>query len=280
MVEGVGSEPGYLGLIAERPPGGGVGLVVVEVTQGSPAWKAGFQIGDRILGVNGAAVANLDELGNQLASKTPGEPIRFLINRGGKNKDVVAVLQNRNIAARTQPNAALLDPGFPSENPQAVLGLAVANLSDAFRRQFGIPAYRGAAVTDVAKGSPADRAGLRAGDCVVEVDGEVIQNADAMQAWISNSVPGQHSSISYYRGRSLKQAQVLLTSIDGTIPGEIPMTPDEISRLTPTTRSAPGSPEEVLQEIEFLKSELRAAQERIQMLESRLRNLDPLSPDQ
>ncbi len=71
-------------------------------------------------------------------------------------------------------------------------------------------AYRGAAVTDVARGSPADQIGIKPGDCVVEIDGNVIQSAAELQEWLSRARPGQATSISYYRGRGLNQAQVIL----------------------------------------------------------------------
>ncbi len=102
-VEPESAGPAYLGLIAERIPAAN-GLLVVEIQQGSPAWKAGFQVGDRILAVSGNAVSDLDHLAIQLQSIPAGKPIKFLIQRAGRNKDLTAVLLDRSIASRTQPS--------------------------------------------------------------------------------------------------------------------------------------------------------------------------------
>lgn len=69
----------YLGLEAEELTGGGIGVRVTNITKDSPAWKAGFKVGDRI--INGFAIANLEDMVKQLGKTSPGETVRFLVSR-------------------------------------------------------------------------------------------------------------------------------------------------------------------------------------------------------
>jgi hypothetical protein len=102
---------GYLGMTVESIPGGGFGLVVAEVKPDSPAWKAGFRAGDRLIGVEGNAVSTVDAFAEQLSLYSPGTPVRFLVERLGKSSSVTAVLMDRNLANRIHGNV----PGTQSD---------------------------------------------------------------------------------------------------------------------------------------------------------------------
>lgn len=198
---------GYLGMTVESSPGGGFGLNVAQVTPDSPAFKAGFRPGDRLIGVEGAAVATVEDFAIQLAEYPPGTPIRFLVDRRGKNMSLVAVLMDRSIANRIHgnvPGAIPYEPVAPQPG-EAYFGVNVANMSEAFRKQFAIGAYRGASVTDVISGSPAERAGLRPGDCIVTMRGEEVKNADDVYDHILTASPGELLEFTFYRGSILQR---------------------------------------------------------------------------
>jgi serine protease Do len=56
------------------------------------------------------------------------------------------------------------------------LGMNIADVTEEHREAFGLTEARGALVQDVTEGKPADKAGIRHGDVVVEVDGKPIRN--------------------------------------------------------------------------------------------------------
>jgi putative serine protease PepD len=64
----------------------------------------------------------------------------------------------------------------------------------------------------VTPGGPAGRAGLRAGDVVVEVDGVPVTSADELIVAIRRHVPGQHLTLTYLRDRARHTAVVTLGS--------------------------------------------------------------------
>lgn len=266
---------GYLGLTVETNPGGGFGLTVVEVSQDSPAWKAGFRNGDKIIGVSGQAVSTVDAFADQLTRFVPGAPVKFLVDRRGKTANLIAVLQDRAIAEQIQgtgPGSAIeseqssLFPTAGRRPRQAYFGVNVSDMSDAYRRQFGIPAYRGASVTEVVPNSPAHSAGLKPGDCIVEIEGVTVQSAEIVLDTILQSKPGQVISFSFYRGRQLTKATVSLASdLDST--GRMPSSISQ-EMLTPEyVASLQG-------ELERVHTELSETQARVQQLEARLLRME------
>jgi membrane-associated protease RseP (regulator of RpoE activity) len=265
---------GFLGLTVESIPGGGFGLTVVEVTPDSPAWKAGFRNGDKVIGVSGQAVSTVDAFSEQLARFAPGAPVKFLVDRRGKTANLIAVLQDRSIAGQIhgirpgtavelEPNAS---PIIGNRLGKAYFGVNVADMSDAFRRQFSIPAYRGASVTEVIPNSPAHSAGLKPGDCIVEIEGTTVQSADIVFDTIQRSKPGQVISFSFYRGRQLNTVSVPLASdseASGRSPASISpdmLTPEYVANLQ--------------EELERVHSELSETQARLQQLEARLQRME------
>ena len=61
------------------------------------------------------------------------------------------------------------------------LGVSAQDLTNDLSKAFGIKANRGAIITQVSKGSPADLAGISTGDVVVKINNEDVQNASAMR---------------------------------------------------------------------------------------------------
>ena len=275
---------GFLGLTVETVPGGGFGLTVVEVASDSPAWKSGFRVGDRVISVSGHAVATVDAFATQLAKFEAGSPVKFQVDRRGKVANLVAVLQDRSIAGQIQGNVqgttssitsgSTMEPSanglsnMANRPAKPFFGVNVSDMSDGFRRQFAIPAYRGASVTSVIPFSPAHSAGLKPGDCIVDIDGAPVQSAETVLDAVQRGKPGQVMSVSYYRGRLLTIASVPL-AIDHESPSyqssEASVTPE---MLTPEYVASLQS------ELERVNSELTQTQSRLQQLESRMQTLE------
>jgi len=70
------------------------------------------------------------------------------------------------------------------------LGLSVVDLTPDVARNFGRPSYSGVVVSEVVSGSPAQRAGLRTGDIILEVDRTPVQRAQALRWKVAQSGPG------------------------------------------------------------------------------------------
>ncbi len=267
---------GFLGMTVETIPGGGFGLVVDEIVPNSPAWKAGFRNGDRVIAVAGRAVSTVDAFAEQLSKYAPGLPVKFLVERGGRNANLIAVLQERSVAGQIHGNLAgttLGDARVGITNPtggMGYFGINVADMSDAFRRQFGIPVYRGASVTEVIHGSPAESTGLHPGDCIVEMNGNVIQTSNDVLDFISRAAPGQAVTISFYRGRQLMSGAATIGSTIASAPN---YTPIGTGGITPEMLT-PDYVASLQSELERVQRELSDTQSVIESLEARLQALE------
>lgn len=129
--------------------------------------------------------------------------------------------------------AAPAEEGLPSpaeSGGRASLGITVVSLTDEARAQYGLTVRRGALITAVRPGSPADRAGLPIGSVVVAIDGRRIDTADDLVAAVRVSRPGQEVELSYYEGPRLSRKAVRLAPA--------------ASGIVPATPSAPADPTE------------------------------------
>lgn len=289
----------YLGLEVDPVIGGGIGARVATVADNSPAWRAGFRVNDVILAIDGYAIANLDSLADRLALRRPGDTIKVLVLRSGRNVELTAVLQNAAIAQRVQGfgNPAVPSPltnpqGLGALSAQAWLGVIVADLSNAFRTQFGLGVYRAAAVTSVTKGSPADLVNIQPGDAIIAVDNRPIETARELLDWMNTKRPGDSVELSVMRGRRPVILQVTLaTDSKSAIPNSLgspqasarpPVTdpfanpPGGTELDTNRDNTVPGPVLTSSAEVERLREELKSTREQVSSLEQRIAELEKL----
>jgi serine protease Do len=75
------------------------------------------------------------------------------------------------------------------------LGLSVVDLTPDVARTLKRPSYSGVVVSDVVAGSPAQRAGLRPGDVILEVDRTPVQRAQALRWKVAQAGPGSQLQV-------------------------------------------------------------------------------------
>jgi serine protease Do len=143
------------------------GALVSQVTPDSPAAEAGIERGDLIVRFDGKAVEEMRDLPHLVALTPVGEKVEVEVLRGAKRRTFrveIAELEEARPEVRAAQASGLEAFGFEVEESTAQL-----------RRQLGIEERGGAVVTHVDPGGPAARAGLRAGDVILEVDRERVE---------------------------------------------------------------------------------------------------------
>ena len=77
--------------------------------------------------------------------------------------------------------------------------------------RFGLPVEKGVFVTDVASGSPADKAGIEPGDVITAFAGEEISSAEELTRATQSYDIGQQVEITFYHNKTIKNVTVTLT---------------------------------------------------------------------
>ena len=90
------------------------------------------------------------------------------------------------------------------------LGVSVMTVTPAVQRYYHLSVNAGALITSVSSGSPADEAGLRAGDVIVKIDDGDINTAAELTTAISSHQIGDQIEIVYYRGSVQQVANATL----------------------------------------------------------------------
>jgi len=161
------------------------GALVQEVTEGSPAEKAGLKHGDVIVAVNGKSVKNQRELIDTVASMAPGTKVQVEVIRDGKRKTFTATLAER-------PNEAWASEKEEAREGASQLGLEVNDITPALRRRFDIPpSVNGVLVLDVEQLSPADDAGISPGDVILELNGQEVISVEDFNKTLEKIRKGQ-----------------------------------------------------------------------------------------
>ncbi len=107
----------------------------------------------------------------------------------------------------------------------ARLGVTVQELNQGLAESFRLDSPRGALVSGVAAGSAAEKAGLRAGDVVLALDGERIERSGDLAAMVGRSKPGDRVTLDVVRqGKRETLTAVLaeLPSSTETVPQQSP----------------------------------------------------------
>lgn len=166
-----------LGLTANK------GAMVLEVTKGGPAEKAGLQGGDVILSFGGQEIGLNKSLPRLVADAKVGSTVEVKLWRKGARKEIdvkIGEMPEDEAKAENAQDPMLEDNRTPGG--EQVLGLYVKPLSRSLKQQFGIPStVGGLLITGVDPDSDAAEKGLRGGDILVEANQQSIDDVESLK---------------------------------------------------------------------------------------------------
>jgi len=164
------------GLGLPRP----AGVLVKEVTPGSPAAGAGLRSGDVILEIEGHEVEDPQGLRFRVATLALNAPAQLTLWRAGQRRTVTAMLAP---PPETPPRQVTELSGR-----EPLSGATVANLNPALAEEIGFETTaHGVVVTAVRDDSPAARLGLRAGDIIASLNRHPIDNVALLKEQIASA---------------------------------------------------------------------------------------------
>ncbi|HSH27636.1 MAG TPA: Do family serine endopeptidase, partial [Wenzhouxiangella sp.] len=164
----------------ERP----AGALINRVEPGSPAEKAGIEVGDVILEFNGTPIDQHSELPPLVGMQRPGSDAEMTIWRWGERQTIDVTLGEREADA-----VARGSDGEGTVEPSNALGLIVEPLSDELRERYGDP-EGGVLIVEV-ESDNAYRAGIRRGQLIMMINNRPVGDMDDFNEIVAGIEPGR-----------------------------------------------------------------------------------------
>lgn len=156
--------------------GEGKGVLVAEVSEDSPAAKAGLKRDDIITKFDGHEVTDVQTFRSRVSTTKPGTDVELVLMRNGKE-----VTKDVTIGKLDEKTGAVVTKEGEVEGVHAALGLTVQNLTDDLAGRLGYEHESGVVVSGVEPGSAAEQAGLKTGVLIQEVNRERVRNTKEFQ---------------------------------------------------------------------------------------------------
>jgi C-terminal processing protease CtpA/Prc len=178
----------------------GAGVLVDDVASGSPADKAGLRENDVILKIGDQSPTGPEEFRKLLEKYKPDDTVELTCIRGGKQKTVSVKLgEKKDWNFNWWPkNGAMKEYKFKgapwewrsatSDKKRAFAGVVAQNLSGGLASYFKVE--KGALIAEIVKNSPAEAAGLKAGDVIVKIGDDKIEDEGDVSTAIHKHKPG------------------------------------------------------------------------------------------
>jgi serine protease Do len=163
------------------------GVLVTEVYPGSPAEKGGIEVQDILVQADQTELASPEVLADLFRRLGANDEITFRVFRKGKFRK------------KTVKSVAL--PEAMAENYcQRSLGIHVGELTNKAMIGMGI---KGVEITELTRGSQAERVGLRPGDVLLKINDRSIPNVQEFRKEFSKLGCRSHVTLQVLRGRFL-----------------------------------------------------------------------------
>jgi serine protease Do len=205
-------------------PGSSIGLTVRDTDTGvrvesvrpeGPAARAGVQPGDMVAEFDGERARSATQFSRLVRDTAPGRSVSMTIVRGGSRQALDVTPEDRPAADLRLPDVTLDVRPFRQPLPtlprdfqynfnwsfsgQGRLGVNVSQLSSQLATYFGVK--QGALVNEVETGSPAEAAGLRAGDVITSINGRAVSTPGDVVDIVRDASAGSSLEIRVMRDR-------------------------------------------------------------------------------
>lgn len=93
------------------------------------------------------------------------------------------------------------------------LGVMIQEVTPQIAQAFGLKQIRGALVSDVLRGSPAERAGIKRGDVIVEYEGKGVEGVADLKNLVAQTKPGSRVKVKLIRGGEEQVVEVIIEEL-------------------------------------------------------------------
>jgi serine protease Do len=202
------------------------GVEVARVEDDSPAAKAGVKEGDVVLEYNGEKVEGVDQFIRVVRETPPGRQVKMAVWRNGGTENLtVTVGARRNMVVET-PGGAVEVPPIPPIPPippveiprfelswqSPIIGIEGESLAPQGQLAGFFGVQDGVLVKSVIRDSPAEKAGLKAGDVITKVDNSKVTSPREITSVLRSNRSNTNFTLTVVRNK--KEMPVSITLPD------------------------------------------------------------------
>lgn len=204
------------------------GVEITRMEEEGPAAKAGLKVGDVVLEFNGQRVEGTEQL-MRLVRETPaGREVKLVVSRGGASQTLaLRTGARKGFTARGGDGLQFEIPKFETRTfevpefrmpdvPKAhmgwqspALGIEGESVDSQLAQFFGVK--QGVLVRSVLQGTPAEKAGLRAGDVILKVDDTAVSSPREISAALRAALGDGRKSVVVALMRERKETTLSIT---------------------------------------------------------------------
>ena len=200
------------------------GVMVGAVTEDSPAAKAGLKEKDVILEVNGQRVEGAAQFRRMIREIPAGRTVQLTVWRDGRSQNVAATLGKSEEMHRKWLSGGAAPGVFSFRMPEVEipdmpaiaglgdelailggkprLGIDGENISGQLGSFFGAPDGEGILVRSVNSASPAEKAGLKAGDVIISFNGQSVHTVGELREKMAAQTESQTAKLGVLRNHN------------------------------------------------------------------------------
>lgn len=185
------------------------GVIVTEVEEDSPAEKAGIKKNDLVLKFGKDEVKDSEQLVELVQKYKAGDNVVVQVSRDNEKKNISVVIANR-----PKENMFNVFEGFPKGFPfnmggnRAKMGVQLIELNPELGEYFGSPTKKGMLVKKVEKDSPAEKAGVKAGDVIIGIGKESVEDLHDITTALKGFKKGDKAEVTVIRKGAEMKIQV------------------------------------------------------------------------
>lgn len=196
------------------------GWHIVGLDENGALYAAGLRVGDIVTAVDGEA-RTPDTLSAYLNGLDSGADVTLAVNRNGEETEIgvlagdLTALNLMNVQFGRGRGLPGMQDSMPTMTGGAFLGVSFQTLNADVAAQNDLDVTEGALVMEVAADSPAEAAGLQAGDVITAVDGDTVDARRTLAERVSAYDPGDTVALTVLRAGETLDVDVVLGEAEG-----------------------------------------------------------------